>query len=255
MQHKTNAQSRILEEIFLSEGIPYRLVGALRFYERKEVKDMLSYMRFISNPDDLHALARIINVPPRGIGSKTLERRSEKVLQFLETMKIVRQKTLNTPPIIMLEEILRVSKYQQFVDDGTPEGESRWENIEELLNLAQEFEQIGEFLEHVALVSDVDNFDRSADAITLMTLHSSKGLEFTTVFITGLEEGLFPHMRAIDDDSQMDEERRLCYVGMTRAKKRLYMTMAKSRILHGSMTNTLPSRFLSEIDLDLVDRV
>lgn len=253
--YRTNAQSRILEEIFLSEGIPYRLVGAMRFYERKEVKDMLSYMRFITNPDDSHALARIINVPPRGIGPKTLEKRGEKVEEFFNDMEIVRQKTYNTPPAIMLEEILRVSKYQQYVDDGTPEGESRWENVEELLNLAQEFERIEEFLEHVALVSDVDNFDRSADAITLMTLHSSKGLEFTTVFMTGLEEGLFPHMRAIEDDSQMDEERRLCYVGMTRAKKRLYMTSAKSRVIHGSMTNTLPSRFISEIDTNLVDRI
>jgi DNA helicase-2/ATP-dependent DNA helicase PcrA len=253
--YRTNAQSRILEEIFLSEGLPYRLVGALRFYERKEVKDMLAYLRFLSNPDDTHSLARIINTPPRGIGPKTFQAKGEKVQVFLEAMALIRQKTQNSTPARMLEEILRFSKYQAFVDDGTEEGESRWENVEELLNLAQEFEQVGEFLEHVALVSDVDNFDRGADAVTLMTLHSSKGLEFTTVFITGLEEGLMPHMRSLEDQSEMDEERRLCYVGMTRAKKRLYLTMARTRILHGGMTATLPSRFLGELDEKLVDRV
>jgi len=253
--YRTNAQSRILEEIFLSEGLPYRLVGALRFYERKEVKDMLAYLRFLANPDDTHSLARIINTPPRGIGPKTFEAKGEKVQVFLEAMELIRQKTLTATPLKMLEEILRFSKYQAYADDGTEEGESRWENVEELLNLAQEFEQVGEFLEHVALVSDVDNFDRRADAVTLMTLHSSKGLEFTTVFMTGLEEGLMPHMRSLENDAEMDEERRLCYVGMTRAKKRLYLTMAKTRILHGGLTATLPSRFLGELDTGITDRI
>ncbi|MEX0594619.1 MAG: UvrD-helicase domain-containing protein [Patescibacteria group bacterium] len=253
--YRTNAQSRILEEIFLSEGIPYRLVGALRFYERKEVKDMLSYLRVLVNPADSHSLKRIINTPPRGIGPKTVEAGGEKVQLFLEAMKIIREKTANSLPVAMLQEILRFSKYQNFVDDGTEEGESRWENVEELLNLAQEFEKIEEFLEHVALVSDVDNFDRGADAVTLMTLHSSKGLEFTTVFLAGLEEGLMPHMRSLDNDAEMDEERRLCYVGMTRAKKRLYLTYARTRILHGGMNATLPSRFLGELDSSLVDRL
>ncbi len=253
--YRTNAQSRILEEIFLSEGVPYRLVGALRFYERKEVKDMLSYIRFIANQNDTHSLARIINLPPRGIGPKTFKAGGEKVQQFLDQMEIIRQSVGQNPPAAILEQVLKATRYQAFVDDGTEEGESRWENVEELRNLAQEFETIEDFLEHVALVSDVDNFDRGADAVTLMTLHSSKGLEFTTVFLAGLEEGLFPHMRSLEDDAEMDEERRLCYVGMTRAKKRLYMTMARSRITHGGLTMTLPSRFLAEIDSSLVDRV
>lgn len=253
--YRTNAQSRILEEIFLGEGIPYRLVGALRFYERKEVKDMLAYLRFLINPDDTHALARIINVPPRGIGPKTLQAGGEKVQTFLTAMETLRQMAAENTPAVVLENLLLATKYQAFIDDGTPEGESRWENVEELKNLSFEFEKIEDFLEHVALVSDVDNYDGAADAVTLMTLHASKGLEFTSVFMTGMEEGLFPHMRALEDDSEMDEERRLCYVGMTRARKRLYMTHARSRILHGGLTSTLPSRFLYEIDTNLVDRI
>lgn len=253
--YRTNAQSRVMEEIFLAEGIPYRLIGALRFYERKEVKDMLAYLRFLINPDDTHALARIINTPPRGIGPKTFAAGGEKVQTFLAAMETLRKMAAENTPAVVLENLLLATKYQAFIDDGTPEGESRWENIEELKNLSVEFEKIEDFLEHVALVSDVDNYDGAADAVTLMTLHASKGLEFTSVFMSGMEEGLFPHMRAIDNDAEMDEERRLCYVGMTRARKRLYMTHARSRILHGGLTSTLPSRFLYEIDTNLVDRI
>lgn len=253
--YRTNAQSRILEEIFLSEGVPYRLVGALRFYERREVKDMLAYLRFVANPSDSHALARIVNTPPRGIGPKTLEKKGDKVQNFLDAMGLIRSKSASSSPVVAIEEVLRFSKYRQYIDDGTPEGESRWENIEELLNLAQEFESISDFLEHVSLVSDIDNFDQQADAVTLMTLHASKGLEFTTVFIAGMEDGLLPHMRSLTDESEMDEERRLCYVGMTRARKRLYLTAARTRIIHGETVSTLPSRFLGELDPSLVDRV
>lgn len=253
--YRTNAQSRVIEEIFLTEGVPYRLVGALRFYERKEVKDMLAYLRFLLNPDDTHSLSRIINMPPRGIGPKTFAAGGEKVQAFLTSMEEIRGKLADNPPQVVLEAVTKVTKYQAFVDDGTEEGESRWENVEELINLAAEFEQMPDFLEHVALVSDVDNFDGSADAVTMMSLHASKGLEFNTVFLTGMEEGLFPHIRALDDETQMDEERRLCYVGMTRAMKRLYMTYARSRIIHGGLTNTLPSRFIYDLDKSLIDRV
>lgn len=253
--YRTNAQSRVIEEIFLSEGVPYRLVGALRFYERKEVKDMLAYLRFILNPDDTHSLARIINTPTRGIGPKTFQAGGEKVQLFLQQMQTVREFAANNTPQAVLEMVLQTTKYQDFVDDGTPEGEARWENVEELRNLSVEFENLPDFLEHVALVSDVDNYDGDADAVTMMSLHASKGLEFTTVFLTGLEEGLFPHMRALDNQDEMDEERRLCYVGMTRARKRLYMTHARQRIIHGGLTNTIPSRFLYEIDQKLVDRL
>lgn len=253
--YRTNAQSRVIEEIFLNEGVPYRLVGALRFYERKEIKDILAYLRFLINPDDTHSLARIVNLPPRGIGPKTFQLGGEKVQAFLAEMAKLRGLVLESSPQVVLEALLKAVKYQEFVDDGTPEGEARWENVEELKNLAFEFDKLEDFLEHVALVSDVDNFDGSADAVTMMTLHASKGLEFTTVFLTGMEEGLFPHSRSLEDESEMDEERRLCYVGMTRARKRLYLTHARQRIIHGGLHNTMPSRFLYELDANLVDRV
>lgn len=253
--YRTNAQSRVIEEVLLAEGVPYRLVGALRFYERKEVKDILAYLRYLRNENDTHSLARIVNVPPRGIGPKTFEKGGEKVQQFLSEMQLLREFVSQNTPTASLERLLQITRYKEFLNDGTPEGEARVENVEELQNLSAEFETVEDFLEHVALVSDVDNFDPNADAVTLMTLHSSKGLEFTTVFLTGLEEGLFPHMRALEDDSEMDEERRLCYVGMTRARKRLYLTWARTRMIHGGMTSTVPSRFLSEIRPGLVDRI
>lgn len=253
--YRTNAQSRVIEEVLLAEGVPYRLVGALRFYERKEVKDILAYLRYLRNENDTHSLARIVNVPPRGIGPKTFEKGGEKVQQFLSEMQLLREFVSQNTPTASLERLLQITRYKEFLNDGTPEGEARMENVEELQNLSAEFETVEDFLEHVALVSDVDNFDPNADAVTLMTLHSSKGLEFTTVFLTGLEEGLFPHMRALEDDSEMDEERRLCYVGMTRARKRLYLTWARTRMIHGGMTSTVPSRFLSEIRPGLVDHI
>ena len=253
--YRTNAQSRVLEEIFLSEGVPYRLIGAVRFYERKEIKDMLSYFRYIFNPTDSVALNRIVNVPPRGIGPATLKKGGPKLDSFNDLIDQIRDRAANMTPLTLLEKIIEEVKYQKFLDDGSTEGEERWQNVEELLNLSSEFETSEEFLEHVALVSDVDNYDTNSNAVTLMTLHSSKGLEFTCVFLTGLEEGLFPHMRALEDESQMDEERRLCYVGMTRAKKRLYLTHARQRIIHGGLTNTISSRFLKEIDESLLDRV
>lgn len=253
--YRTNAQSRIIEEIFLAQGVPYRLVGALRFYERKEVKDMLGYLRYLANPSDLHAMARAINVPPRGIGPKTLEKGGEKVDRFKAEMQDIRDLLSELRPVDLLEKVLKVSHYKSFIDDGTPEGEGRVENIEELINLASEFESLDEFLEHVTLVSDVDNYDSNADAVTLMSMHASKGLEFTVVFLAGCEEGLFPHMRALEEDSEMDEERRLCYVAMTRARKRLYLTLARQRVIHGGLTNTVPSRFIREIDGSLLDMI
>lgn len=253
--YRTNAQSRVLEEIFLAEGLPYRLVGALRFYERKEIKDLLSYLRYLNNENDQHAFERAINTPPRGIGPKTLEKGGEKVEAFKAHMALIREQLEVLSPVEILDKVLQFSKYKAFVDDGTPEGEGRVENVEELVNLASEFEDLNDFMEHVTLVSDVDNYDANADAVTLMSMHASKGLEFTVVFLAGCEEGLFPHMRALEEESEMDEERRLCYVAMTRARKRLYLTLARQRIMHGGLTTTIPSRFIREIDQNLLDMI
>ncbi len=253
--YRTNAQSRVLEEIFLAEGLPYRLVGALRFYERKEVKDLLSYLRYLANENDEHAFGRAINTPPRGIGPKTLEKGGEKVEAFKSQMADIRAQMGALSPVQLLEKVLEFSRYKSFVSDGTPEGEGRVENVEEMVNLASEFESLDDFLEHVTLVSDVDNYDSSADAVTLMSMHASKGLEFTVVFLSGCEEGLFPHMRALEEESEMDEERRLCYVAMTRARKRLYLTLARQRIMHGGLVTTIPSRFIREIDQNLLDMI
>lgn len=252
--YRTNSQSRLFEEVFLSQGIPYRLIGALRFYERREIKDVLAYLRFLINPDDTYSLSRIINTPPRGIGPKTFEKGGAKVDAFIAQMTTLRS-ALGGSPVTVLEMLLSRVDFRRYLDDGTEEGEARWQNVEELINLASEFEKMEDFLEHVALVSDVDNYDGNSEAVTLMTIHAAKGLEFDTVFLVGMEEGLFPHLRALDNETEMDEERRLCYVGMTRARKRLYLTNARSRIIHGGLTSSLPSRFIREIDSKLVDRV
>jgi len=253
--YRTNAQSRVLEEIFLAEGIPYRLIGAIRFYERREVKDILAYLRLLLNPEDKHSYSRVVNVPPRGIGPKTLITGGAKLTSFNEMIDGLRSQLASKGPVEATQTLIKAIKYSDYINDGTPEGEARWENVEELLNLASEYQTIEEFLEHVALVSEVDNYDRQSEAVTLMTMHASKGLEFAVVFISGMEEGLCPHLRALEDENELDEERRLCYVAMTRAKKRLYLTLANQRIIHGGLTATIPSRFVKEIDESLIDRV
>ena len=250
--YRTNAQSRLYEEIFLQKGVPYRLIGAMRFYERKEVKDLLAYIRYILNPGDLLSFTRAVNTPPRGIGPATIARGGPKIDNFNEE---IRRVDSIQPPQVLLDDIIKRFGYKEYTLDGTPEGEARWENVEELVNLASQFENINEFLEHVSLVSDVDNYDSNAQAVTLMTLHSAKGLEFETVFIVGMEEGSLPHMRALTEQNELDEERRLCYVGMTRARKRLYLTNANQRVIHGMTTYTMPSRFIDEIDPKILDRL
>lgn len=256
--YRTNAQSRILEEIFLQNGIPYRLIGALRFYERKEVKDILAYLKLIINPNDRVALKRIINVPTRGIGEKTfkeMDYKNPKIEKFMEMMENMRErsKVLSTDQLI--DEITIMSGYKRFILDGTEEGENRWENIEELKSVAIKHETLEDFLETVALIADIDNLDASSEAVTFMTMHNAKGLEFPIVFIVGLEEGLFPHANCLADPSELEEERRLCYVGMTRAKERLYMSNAQSRMIFGSISANPPSRFLREIPEELVERI
>ncbi len=256
--YRTNAQSRVLEEIFLQHRIPYRLIGALRFYERREVKDILAYLKLIANEKDKVSLKRIMNVPTRGIGAKSVKEmnlENPKIKKFFEMLEFFRTqaKTLKTGELIDL--ILAEIGYKNYILDGTEEGESRWENIEELKSVATKSETLEQFLESVALASDIDKLDREAEAVTFMTLHNAKGLEYPIVFMVGLEEGLFPHANSLVDPMELEEERRLCYVGMTRARERLYLTYAQSRLLFGGLQYNQPSRFLSEVPEELIDRI
>lgn len=276
--YRTNAQSRSIEEAFVHYGIPYRVVGGVRFYDRKEIKDIIAYLRLIFQPDDRVSFERIVNVPARGVGAKSLlnfsawrQAQNLTILQALTqanqclelTSKaraslselgdiIVSLQTVSEDASVggLIDSLLRRIEYLNYLSDGTPQGETRQENTKELLSVAREYQDEGlaGFLEEVALVSDLDGTDFQNDAVTLMTLHAAKGLEFPVVFMTGLEESIFPHSRALYDQSEMEEERRLCYVGMTRARQELYMTYASSRMLYGGVQHNPPSRFLSEID-------
>ncbi|MFQ6058021.1 MAG: ATP-dependent helicase [Anaerolineae bacterium] len=298
VMYRTNAQSRALEDAFVRRGVPYKLVGATRFYERREIRDILAYLRLIHNPFDQISLERIINVPPRGIGRVTLAqlaRWAEKLnvpvytaLQLLKEETGQRKKGAGEPVVPfntrtqgvllnflallddliaarqeksvpeLLDLVLERTGYAEYIRDGTEEGEDRWANLLELRGVAQEYAGLGPemglttFLEEVALVSDVDNLDERVDAPTLLTLHSAKGLEFPVVFIVGLEEGLLPHSRSMDDPNQMEEERRLCYVGLTRAKERLYLVYTFRHTLHGTSAISEPSRFLGDIPPHLI---
>jgi DNA helicase-2/ATP-dependent DNA helicase PcrA len=276
--YRTNAQSRSVEETFIHYGVPYRIVGGQRFYDRKEIKDLMSYLRLIFQPEDRISFARIVNVPTRGVGAKSLQNffewqtannmtllqalteaetcdavtgKAKKALAELGDMfSVLRELVETTPPAAILDSLVRRIDYMHFLDDGTPQAESRQENVQELLGVAQEYQEVGlaGFLEEVALVSDIDQANFDGNAVTLMTLHAAKGLEFPVVFMVGMEETIFPHSRALYDQFEMEEERRLCYVGMTRAREELYMIYATSRMLYGGQQHNPPSRFLSEID-------
>ncbi|HWB39381.1 MAG TPA: UvrD-helicase domain-containing protein [Candidatus Saccharimonadales bacterium] len=278
--YRTNAQSRSIEEAFVHYGIPYRVVGGVRFYDRKEIKDVVAYLRVIFQPEDRVSFERIVNVPARGLGAKSLqvffEWQQANGLRLLAALQEVNDCDGLTPKAKnslnelgdmiaslrtasesstvagLIDSLLRRIDYLRYLDDGTPQGEARQENVKELLSVAQQYQDAGldGFLEEVALVSDLDGADFSGDAVTLMTLHAAKGLEFPVVFMTGLEESIFPHSRALYDQSEMEEERRLCYVGMTRAREELYLLYASSRLLYGGMQHNPPSRFLSEIDAE-----
>ena len=276
--YRTNAQSRSIEEAFVHYGIPYRVVGGVRFYDRKEIKDVIAYLRLIFQPEDQVSFERIVNVPARGIGSKSLQNFSgwrrqngltlqsallevnecsditpkarKALFELGELLDTLRNVMADASVTGLIDSLLRRTDYLRFLDDGSPQGDARQENVKELLSVAQEYQDVGldGFLEEVALVSDLDSADFNGDAVTLMTLHAAKGLEFPVVFMTGLEETIFPHSRALYDQSEMEEERRLCYVGMTRARQELYMLHATSRLLYGGVQHNPPSRFLSEID-------
>ena len=293
--YRTNAQSRPLEDAFVRRGVPYKLVGATRFYERKEIKDVLAYLRVIHNPYDGVGLARIMNVPPRDIGQKSVSaltawaeqlgvpvyaalqmlaaaegedkpapdspfgaRTRKSLLAFTALIEELSRARQQSNLLDLLDLLLEQSGYAAHVQDGTEEGRTRWENLMELRTVARDYTDLPAetalttFLEEVALVADVDTLDEKVDAPTLLTLHAAKGLEFRVVFIVGLEESLFPHGRSMGDPEEMEEERRLFYVGVTRAKDRLILFHTFRRTLYGESELREPSRFLGDIPAHLV---
>ena len=288
VMYRTNAQSRLLEEAFLQAGLPYKLVGAQRFYGRREIKDIIAYMRLVHNPDDEFSLVRAITTPPRGVGEKTLQalrtqaqktgispgrlllemgRNLEPFLSVFQHRALTalagfggllarwNTQVTELAPLYIMDHILDGTDYHAYIDDGTDEGNDRWENVMELRRLASEYQNktLSEFLENIALVSDQDTIEAGANVPTLLTLHAAKGLEYPVVFITGLNEGTLPHSRSFDDPEAMQEERRLLYVGITRAKDRLYLLFAQNRNAFGYPEPSEPSRYLSDIPEDLLD--
>jgi DNA helicase-2/ATP-dependent DNA helicase PcrA len=330
VMYRTNAQSRAFEETFVRRGIPYRLVGGTRFYERREIKDLLAYLRLVHNPFDAVCLLRVINVPPRGIGQRSVQElnrwsrelavppyatlqllaeqesaessaRAEPVeagepveaahgepvepsfdklrmkdaagtsggqpahpfqkriaaalLRFLDLLNELIKEAPTQSLSELLDDIIAGADYRRYLMEESADGEERWENVQELRAVASQYDELApaealpRFLEDAALITDIDEYDEKADAVTLITLHAAKGLEFPVVFIVGMEEGLLPHMRSYDEPAQMEEERRLCYVGMTRAEERLYLVRAFRRTFGG---HNPPSRFLADIPPDLV---
>ena len=279
VMYRTNAQSRALEDAFVRAGQPYRLVGATRFYGRKEIKDALAYLRIVNNPADSVSLRRVINVPARGIGDKSIatveEYARERSLSMFEVLTrgdmtgraakaladfgglwkswVGLKDELNVARLF--DQIMKTSGYREWMRDGTDEGEDRWANVSELRNVAAEAGDtpLQDFLNDVALVSETDNVEDNPNAPTLLTLHAAKGLEYKVVFITGLEDGILPHSRTFDKPEDMAEERRLFYVGITRAKERLYLLRAFRRGLYGPSDATEASRFLRDLPEALVD--
>jgi DNA helicase-2/ATP-dependent DNA helicase PcrA len=291
--YRTNAQSRVIEEILIKSEIPYQIVGGIRFYERKEIKDLLAYLRLVSNPDDDISLMRIVNVPKRGIGETTMDRIQEEAqrlgisiyrllsesLHELDITSRARAALYEFRDLIgnlaamqdylsvteLTEKMLELTEYRlELQRENSLEAQSRLENIDEFLSVTQEFEKRNEdkslvaFLTELALIADIDSMagdaeddGGAADAVVLMTMHSAKGLEFPVVFIAGMEEGVFPGSRAYMDNEELEEERRLAYVGITRAERKLYLTCARTRLLYGRTSSNAPSRFLAEIPDEL----
>ena len=280
---RTNAQSRVLEEKLMRYAIPYTMVGGTKFYDRKEIKDVLAYLRLLYNPEDSLSLTRIINVPKRNIGATTMEhvaayaeaqgislfealsstdeipvtKRAKASLENFAAMIFDLLNDIEDKDVLsLIETVIKQTGYGDMLDkeaEHDPQGESRKENVGEFLSVAKDYMDsnpegnLQDFLENVALVSDVDDFESSDSKVTLMTLHAAKGLEFPVVFLTGLDEGLFPHSRTLMDPAQVEEERRLAYVGITRAERQLYVTNAVTRTMYGRISAYMPSRFLAEI--------
>jgi DNA helicase-2/ATP-dependent DNA helicase PcrA len=276
--YRTNAQSRAPEEAFIRQHIPYKLVGAVKFYQRKEIKDIIGYIKFITT-NDLVSLERIINIPPRGIGKITLEKILKKGLSevakeksevnsFYQFIKKIKEIILQKPLSQILKSILKETDYQNYLKKvygdsplkaGLPEDEIRWQNIEELINVSTDYDKIKppqglkEFLEKTALLSEADEINEQKELVHLMTLHTAKGLEFPVVFIIGCEEGILPHSRSLLNPLDLEEERRLFYVGITRSKKHLYLIFSQIRANWGNKEANPPSRFLTEIPEELIE--
>ena len=284
--YRTNAQSRAIEDILRREDIPYKIVGGLKFYERKEIKDAIAYLRLIHNQSDNLSLQRIINEPKRGIGQTSMEKIENLAManetsmyeiiknaeayglnkiylnsrEFIQTIEELSAKKDTTLVSELLKEVLSKSGYTKALElENTAQAESRIENLNEFLTVAMEFEEenaentLAEFLESITLSSDIDGMEETEDSVTLMTLHSAKGLEFPVVFLVGMEEGLFPSYKSIGEQRELEEERRLCYVGITRAKEYLFLTCAKQRTIFGSTSCNKISRFIEEIPTELIE--
>jgi DNA helicase-2/ATP-dependent DNA helicase PcrA len=288
--YRTHAQSRAVEEALLKHGLPYRIVGGLKFYERKEIKDILAYLRLVHNPTDWVSLERIINIPARGVGKPTYKkllghwkpRAGEGIAQLL-SLENIAQAELNKKSATgllafgqwfkkfhqrsdhgslssLIKWLLQEVAYQEYLKEKTAEADSRWENVKELLTVTKKYDhlQISEalpsFLEEVALIQDSDNLNLEERGVTMMTMHAAKGLEFPTVFMVGMEESVFPHARSMLNPIELEEERRLCYVGITRAKQKLYPTYCRNRTMYGSSQYNPPSRFLEEIPAEHLQR-
>jgi DNA helicase-2/ATP-dependent DNA helicase PcrA len=280
--YRTNAQSRSLEEAFIRYGVPYKVVGGTRFYDRKEIKDVMAYVRLAFQPNDQSCFLRVVNTPSRGIGAKSLDnffrwlnasnltlaesllnvsacseisgKPMKGLIEIANLLSDIRATKEEQHVSQFIESVVRRVGYLEYLDDGSIQAADRIENVKELFSVAREYDDLGleGFLEEVALISDLDNFNQTSGAVTLMTLHAAKGLEFPVVFLAGMEESVFPHSRALFEPSEMEEERRLCYVGMTRARQELYLYHASSRMLYGSSQHNPPSRFLSDIDGSLI---
>ena len=274
--YRTNAQSRTIEESLLRENIPYKVIGSFYFYNRKEIKDLISYLKLIYNSFDDVSLLRIINVPKRGIGEKTIQNlieksnrenkclfdsiESGKELIFKQIIEKIKKKSENCSLTELIDLILdETGMKAELINDKTLESEIRIENLEEFKSITKNFEEkygiisLDEFLDEISLVSDIEEHKNDNDVVTLMTIHSAKGLEFDNVFIIGMEEGIFPHFNSLMDQNQIEEERRLCYVAVTRAKQNLWILNAKRRLLYGKDNFNPPSRFLTEINHDDLD--
>ncbi len=282
--YRTHAQSRSIEETFIKHGIPYRIIGGIKFYERREIKDILAYLRLLVNTSDNVAFGRVYNIPNRGIGVTSFKKlrdaginihvlleypeqviilvgpkQAKSFINFVTLLKTLRTALEYSNLSSLVQQLIKTIKYELYINDKTKEGQERWENVKEILTATRKFdsmpgiEGLQKFLEEVALIQETDKMTQYSEAITLMTLHSAKGLEFPQVFMIGMEDGIFPHSRSLLNIAELEEERRLCYVGITRAQNNLHIIFVRRRNIYGSTSMNPPSRFIFEIPENLVN--